>query len=145
MHILKKVLTISAVSLLAAGAAHAQHINAGASSTNQGSQLYFVNGSNYVNTSGFVITATYTNGGTYAGYYQAGSPTFTALSGTNANGTINLSNSHAFGATGNAVHVYPAEPEQRGHRDARGRIVGPPDPRADAADRRSRLPVQPGV
>ncbi len=95
MQILQKILAISAVSLLAGGAVHAQHINAGALSTNQGGQLYFVNGSNYVSSSGFVITATYTNSGTYAGYYPAAGPTFTALSSTNANGTPNLLNSHA--------------------------------------------------
>jgi hypothetical protein len=57
----------------------AQHINAGAYSTNAGSQLYFVNGSNYVNTSGFVRPMNYSNSGTFAGLYNIGNPSFTAL------------------------------------------------------------------
>jgi hypothetical protein len=76
--------------LLAAPSARAQHVNAGALGTNQNDQLYFVNGSNFVNTSGYVKVLTFTNAGTYAGFFQ-GSLTFTAHSAnpTNAEFSVN--------------------------------------------------------
>jgi hypothetical protein len=63
----------------------AQHVNAGALGTNQNSKLYFANGSDYVASSGYVKSLTFTNGSTYAGYYQASSISFTALPQTLAN------------------------------------------------------------
>jgi len=71
---------------LAAIGAQAQHINAGAVSTNQGGQLYFQNGASFVNTSGFVASLNYSNSGTYAGFFNIGGLTFTALARTNAAG-----------------------------------------------------------
>jgi hypothetical protein len=70
---------------LAGSGVQAQHVNAGALSTNQGAQLYFANGAGFVNTSGYVQNMAYSDSGTYAGYYNSG-PTFTALAQTSANG-----------------------------------------------------------
>jgi hypothetical protein len=75
----------------------AQHINAGALSTNAGSQLYFVNGSSYVNTSGFVRTMNYSNSGTFAGLYNIGNPSFTALAQTTNNGATPSPAAAAYG------------------------------------------------
>jgi hypothetical protein len=65
---------------------HAQHahLNAGATSTNLGSSLLWVNGADFIVTSGYVKTLDYTNGGRFAGYYQGGI-TPTALPATALN------------------------------------------------------------
>jgi len=73
------------------------HLNAGATSTSQGSQLYFANGAAFVNTSGFVQTMNYSNSGSYAGYYNSG-PTITALAQTTANGGTPHPAAAAFGS-----------------------------------------------
>src|SRR5688500_13869203 len=94
----KSCITIVAMGLaFDAHQAQAQHINAGAVGTNQGSQLYFQNGANFVNTSGFVASMNYSNSGTYAGSYNIGGPSFTALARTNASGPPSPS-AAAFGA-----------------------------------------------
>ena len=87
---------------LAVPGAQAQHLNAGALSTAQDGQLYFDNASGFVNRSGFVITSVsptmnYSNSGIYAGYFNTGSPTFTALAQTTANGATPSPNAAAFG------------------------------------------------
>jgi hypothetical protein len=88
---------------LAAPGVQAQHLNAGALSTAQDGQLYFNNASGFVNGSGFVITSVtvslnYSNSGTYAGYFNSGNPTFTALAQTTANGATPSPNAAAFGS-----------------------------------------------
>jgi hypothetical protein len=65
---------------------HAQdhgHLNVGALGTNQDTQLYFANGSDFIASSGYVKTLDYTNAGRFAGYYQ-GNITLTALPTTAA-------------------------------------------------------------
>jgi hypothetical protein len=57
------------------------HLNIGAVGTNQGDQLTFDNGSIFQTNTGYILTLNYTNGGTYAGYYQ-GNITLTALATT---------------------------------------------------------------
>ncbi len=88
---------------LAATSTQAQHLNAGALSTNQGGQLYFANAVGFVNGSGFLITSvnpamSYSNSGTYAGYFNTGNPTFTALAQTTANGATPSPVAAAFGS-----------------------------------------------
>ena len=75
------------VVLLSAQSVHAQHahLNAGALGTNHNAQLYFVNGTDFATSSGYVKTLTYTNGGVYANYYQGGI-TLTALPATAVTG-----------------------------------------------------------
>lgn len=74
-----KSLLLPALVLGVAGAAQAQHIEAGALGTTQGSQLYFENGATYVAGSGYVQQMSYASTGRYAGYINT-SITFTALS-----------------------------------------------------------------
>ena len=69
--------------------AHAQaidhgHLNAGAFDPIPGSQLFFDNGNDFATFSDYVKTLTYTNAGTYAGYYQ-GNVTLTALATSETN------------------------------------------------------------
>ena len=76
---------------LAVSSVKAQHLNAGALSTAQGGQLYFANAAGFVSGSGFVVTSvsptmSYSNSGTYAGFFNTGAPTFTALAQTTNNG-----------------------------------------------------------
>ena len=86
----------------AAAGAQAQHINAGALSTIQGGQLYFDNAQGFLDASGFIITnqfnMTFAASGTYAGYYQIGDPTFTALAQTTANGATPSPHAASFGS-----------------------------------------------
>ncbi len=71
---------------IAAGQARGQgHWFAGAASTNQGSQLIF-NAANFVASSGYAYWLTPSNSGTYAGLYNSGNPTWTALAQTTNNG-----------------------------------------------------------
>ncbi len=79
-HIMKSLL-VPALVLGAARAVQAQHIEAGALGTTQGSQLYFENGATYVAGSGYVKPLTYSSTGRYAGYLNGGI-TFTALPAT---------------------------------------------------------------
>jgi len=72
--------SVLGLSALSAQAQHA-HLNAGAYSTEQGAQLYFVNGANFVTNSGYVVSLSFTNAGVQAGLYQGGI-TFTALPAT---------------------------------------------------------------
>jgi hypothetical protein len=60
------------------------HLNVGAVSQDVGSKLIFANAVNFATNSGYVKTLTYTNGSTYAGYFQ-GNTTLTALPATPAN------------------------------------------------------------
>jgi len=76
-------LTLLLTASQSARAQHA-HLNAGALSIAQDGQLYFANGADFASSNNYVKTLTYTNGGTYAGYYQ-GSITLTALPTTSAN------------------------------------------------------------
>jgi hypothetical protein len=57
------------------------HLNIGAVGTGQGDQLTFDNGDIFSTNTGYLMTLNYTNGGTYAGYYQ-GNITLTALAAT---------------------------------------------------------------
>ncbi len=61
------------------------HLNAGALGTAQGDALYFANGSIFAVESGYVKELTFTNSGTYAGFYQ-GNISLTALPATINNG-----------------------------------------------------------
>ncbi len=65
---------------IGANAQHA-HVNAGASSTNQDAQLYFVNGANFVTNSGYVVSLVSNTEPRFEGLY-AGTITFTALAAT---------------------------------------------------------------
>ncbi len=81
----------------------AQHLNAGALSTTPGGQLYFANAAGFVSGSGFVVTSvsptmSYSNSGTYAGYFNTGAPTFTALAQTTNNGATPSPLAAAFGS-----------------------------------------------
>ncbi len=60
------------------------HLNAGAVATTQGSKLIFENGADFNAVSGYIKTLIYTNGGTYAGYFQQ-NITLTALAQTPPN------------------------------------------------------------
>lgn len=62
------------------------HINAGAFSTAQDAQLYFVNGNVYGTNLGYDVYLTYTNAGSFANLYQGAGLTFTALASTPDNG-----------------------------------------------------------
>jgi len=46
------------------------HLQIGARGTNQGAQLYFYNGADFLTNSRYVKTLTFTNSSRYAGYYQ---------------------------------------------------------------------------
>ncbi len=83
---------------LAVSGAQAQHINAGALGTTQGSQLYFGNGASYVNTSGYTRSLNYSNSGTFAGWFNNSSPTFTALAQTTNNGATPSPFAAAYGS-----------------------------------------------
>jgi hypothetical protein len=66
---------------------HAQHghLNAGSRGTNQNDQLYFANGADFLDSSEYVKTLTFTNAGRFAGYYE-GNITLTALPTTEERG-----------------------------------------------------------
>lgn len=88
---------------LAGPGAQAQHVNAGALSTNQGGQLYFANALGFVSGSGFVVTnvnvtLNYSNSGTWAGLMSSSSPTFTALAQTTNNGATPSPFAAAYGS-----------------------------------------------
>lgn len=59
------------------------HLNAGAVGTSQNDQLFFANGQDFVDSSGYVRTLVFTNGGRFAGYYE-GNITLTGLPATPA-------------------------------------------------------------
>ena len=59
------------------------HLNAGAVGTNQNDKLFFANGPDFIDSSGYVKTLTFTNEGRFAGYYE-GNITLTALPATEA-------------------------------------------------------------
>lgn len=61
------------------------HLNAGAVGTSQNDQLAWINGADFVASSGYVKTLDYTNAGKYAGYYN-GNITPDALAQTSAYG-----------------------------------------------------------
>jgi hypothetical protein len=69
------------------GSASAQHahLNAGAFTIEQDSQLYFVNGANFVTNSGYILPLTLTTNAPYDGLYR-GSITFTSLPATLSTG-----------------------------------------------------------
>lgn len=88
---------------LTATNAQAQHVNAGALSTNQGGQLYFANAQGFVNGSGFVVTNVnvtlfYSNSGTWGGLMNRSSPSFTALAQTTNNEATPSPFAAAFGS-----------------------------------------------
>jgi hypothetical protein len=66
--------------LAGAAAVQAQHIEAGALGTTQGSQLYFENGASFVTGSGYTQPMNLATTGRTAGYPTASGPTFPALS-----------------------------------------------------------------
>jgi hypothetical protein len=84
---LQTVLPAASLSLLWMGPVHAQHghLNAGASSTAQGSALVWGNGALFAESSGYVLNMPRATSGVYAGYYGSG-PTLTALPATIAYG-----------------------------------------------------------
>src|ERR1051325_4861751 len=63
------------------GAADHGHLNAGAVGIKQNDKLIFDNAAEFAASSGYIKTLTFTNGGTYAGYFQ-GNITLTALAQT---------------------------------------------------------------
>ena len=74
--------------LLAQGGLLAQdrgHLHIGAVTQDQGAQLTFPNGMDFIPSTGWTKSLTFTNGGKYAGYWQ-GNVTFDALATTTANG-----------------------------------------------------------
>jgi hypothetical protein len=77
-----QLVLLSATIGIVASAQNAQaqhgHLNAGAVSTNQNAQLIWANGADFIATSGYVNTLSYTNGGRFDGYFQ-GNITLTAL------------------------------------------------------------------
>jgi hypothetical protein len=87
---MKSITTVVLAGWLAASAtafAQHQHLNAGASGTNQNDQLYFVNGDCCFSTNtGFALNLIYTNAGAAAGYYRSGGITMTSLPQTLNNG-----------------------------------------------------------
>ena len=88
MNSTKPLLTTLALAFaLGATTLHAQHghLNAGATSAAQDAQLNFANGSIFAAASGYVKQLDFTNGNTYAGFFQ-GNITFTALPATVAFG-----------------------------------------------------------
>jgi len=101
-----KVFSLSLLTLgltLAAPVAWAQHVNAGALSTNQGGQLYFQNAQGFVSSSGFVVTNIavtlyYSNSGTWGGLMNRSSPSFTSLAQTTNNGATPSPFAPAFGS-----------------------------------------------
>jgi PEP-CTERM motif len=74
--------------LVASPGLQAQHVNAGAISQSQGSQLIWANGADYVNTSGYVRPLAFATTGTYAGLWNSSGPTLTALSSTNGGASL---------------------------------------------------------
>jgi hypothetical protein len=66
----------------------AQHVhpNAGATSTTQDAQLYFVNGTTYDTNSGYNVYLTFANSGSFSNLYQGAGMSFTALPSTLNNG-----------------------------------------------------------
>lgn len=61
------------------------HLNVGAAGTSQNDPLLFDNGADFATESAYVFTLTYTNSGTYQGYFQ-GNITLTVLAATPAHG-----------------------------------------------------------
>ncbi len=61
------------------------HLYIGALGTNQNDQLFFDDENELAPDYGFIATMTYTNGGTYAGYYQPGGITISPLARTGIN------------------------------------------------------------
>ncbi|HKQ39179.1 MAG TPA: hypothetical protein VJ063_13970 [Verrucomicrobiae bacterium] len=72
--------SIALHSFNAAAQAHG-HLNVGAIGTNQNDKLFFANGGEFVDSSGYVKTLTFTNGGRFAGYHE-GNITLTVLPAT---------------------------------------------------------------
>src|SRR5262245_10570551 len=83
-HALIVAIGIAATAINAFAQSHG-HLNIGAVGTSQGAQLTFDNGSIFQTNTGYILTLNYTNGGTYAGYYQ-GNITLTALAASPING-----------------------------------------------------------
>jgi|SRR6185503_8158172 hypothetical protein len=83
----KSPLTLSSLALslcIGASSALAQdhgHLRIGATNTAQGTPLYFYNGPDFAQSSGYVKTLIYTNAGRFAGYYQ-GNVTLTVQAAT---------------------------------------------------------------
>jgi hypothetical protein len=80
--ILLLTLGLSAATLTVRGQDHG-HLRIGATNTAQGTPLYFYNGPDFAESSGYVKTLFYTNSGKYAGYYQ-GNVTLTVQAATPA-------------------------------------------------------------
>lgn len=82
---MKKHIHLMAIAIAASTiTAHAQdhgHLNAGAESQTAGSKLIFANGQDFATNSLYVKTLTFTNGATYAGYFQ-GNTTLMVLPAT---------------------------------------------------------------
>lgn len=83
---------------LAAPPLHAQHghLNSGALSTNQNEKVYFVNGTDFAESSGYVQPMAYSDTGRYAGTFNSG-PTLTAFHSFDTNGAA-LPNGPAAGS-----------------------------------------------
>jgi hypothetical protein len=79
--------TILVAALLGCWNSHAQHghLNVGARGVNHNDQLYFENGPDFIDSSGYVKTLAFTNAGRFAGYYE-GNITLTVLAATEEHG-----------------------------------------------------------
>lgn len=75
------------VIVLAGQSSRAQHINAGALTQTQNSQLVWANGAAFAADSGYVQNMTLATSGRFTGLFNAG-PTFTALSVTNGGAAL---------------------------------------------------------
>lgn len=76
------------IAVLCISTLEAQHVhpNAGARSTAQDAQLYFVNGSTYDTNSGYDVYLSFTNSGSFANLYHGAGMSFTSLASTLNNG-----------------------------------------------------------
>lgn len=74
------------VSLFSSSSVHAQHLNAGATAPTQNSPLNWANGANFAAESGYVQNMSFATSGRYAGLFNTGGPTLTAISSTNSVG-----------------------------------------------------------
>jgi len=79
--ILLTILSLTSLGALKAAAQSHGHLNAGALGTNQNDKLFFANGGDFVDSSGYVKTLTFTNDFRFAGYYE-GNITLTVLPAT---------------------------------------------------------------
>ena len=104
-------------------AAQHGHLNAGALGTNQNDKLFFANGADFVDSSGYVKTLTFTNGGRFAGYYEGNITLTSILTGTST-AAASLPRNRAFTKSAFRCSTRPAMELTAGG-GGRGRMGGP--------------------